>query len=171
MMGDASGENYDKLNHKSSRSRKGNSAVSRFSEDRICASLFRAARSSLRRPPHKRNLPPRLRQNNPTGKSLLIFRNYVKPRNQKYSASPDGQISDMNLPVSPDERGGSRSSRTRGGMRWTQCLRRRTQAARTAKSCGPDAHMLASSSREANASRGRRWQKSLGSPGRARSKP
>jgi hypothetical protein len=27
-----------------------------------------------------------VRQNNPTGKSLLIFRNRVKPGNQKYSA-------------------------------------------------------------------------------------
>jgi hypothetical protein len=26
-------------------------------------------------------------------------------------------------PVSPDKRGGSRSSRTRGGMRWTRKLR------------------------------------------------
>jgi hypothetical protein len=46
-----------------------------------------------------------LRQINPTGKSLLIFRNQVKPGNQKYSASPAGQISGMNMPVSPDERG------------------------------------------------------------------
>src|SRR5258708_8906744 len=34
-----------------------------------------------------------LRQINPTGKSLLIFRNGVKPRNQKYSAFAAGQIS------------------------------------------------------------------------------
>jgi hypothetical protein len=71
----------------------------------------------------KRNLAGGPRQNNPTGKSLLIFRNTVKPDNQKYSASPAGQISGMNLPVSPDERG-VRTSRTRGGMRWTRSLRR-----------------------------------------------
>ena len=46
-----------------------------------------------------------------TGKSLLIFRNRVKPRNQKYFAFADGQITGLNRPVSPDKRGGSRSSR------------------------------------------------------------
>src|SRR5258708_35389645 len=34
-----------------------------------------------------------LRQISPTGKSLLIFRTRVKPRNQKYSAFAVGQIS------------------------------------------------------------------------------
>ena len=53
-------------------------------------------------------------------------------------------------PVSPDERGGSRSSRTRGGMRWTR-VRRKTNAAvsRTAKACGSGTAVLVSSSREA----------------------
>ena len=41
-----------------------------------------------------------VRQNNPTGKSFLIFGICVKPQNQKYSASVVGQISSMNLPVS-----------------------------------------------------------------------
>jgi hypothetical protein len=36
-----------------------------------------------------------LRQINPTGKSLLIFRNRVKPRNQKYFASRLTQISSL----------------------------------------------------------------------------
>ena len=63
------------------------------------------------------------RQIDPTGKSLLIIRNHVKPGNQKYSASLVGQISGINPPVSPDKRGGSRSSRTRGGMRWTRRCR------------------------------------------------
>jgi hypothetical protein len=53
--------------------------------------------------------------NCPTGKSLRIFRNSVKPKNQKYSAFAVGQISDLILPVSPDKRGGSRSSRN---ARW-----------------------------------------------------
>ena len=44
----------------------------------------------------------------PFGKNILIF------RNRKSVYIP---------PVSPDERGGSRSSRTRGGMRWTRELR------------------------------------------------
>src|SRR6202022_3901340 len=44
----------------------------------------------------------------------------VQPPLQKYSASPVGQIISIASPVSPDERGGSRSSRTRGGMRGTR---------------------------------------------------
>jgi len=39
----------------------------------------------------------------------------VNPRNQKYSAFAVGQISGLNTPVSPDKRGGSRSSRN---ARW-----------------------------------------------------
>jgi hypothetical protein len=46
-----------------------------------------------------------LRQSSPTGKSLLIFRNYVKPENQKYSASLLTQISCSILPVYRDKRG------------------------------------------------------------------
>jgi hypothetical protein len=42
----------------------------------------------LRRLARKRNLAARVRQINPTGKSLLIFRNRVKPRNKKYSLFP-----------------------------------------------------------------------------------
>src|SRR6266436_9242991 len=44
-----------------------------------------------------------LRQINPTGKSLLIFRNRVKPRNQKYSAFVVGQISARTSAVLPTE--------------------------------------------------------------------
>jgi hypothetical protein len=61
----------------------------------------------LRRRARKRYLESRVRQNNPTGKSLLIYGNRVKPRNKKYFAFAVGQISGMNLPVSPDKRGGS----------------------------------------------------------------
>ena len=47
------------------------------------------------------------------------------------------------------QRGGSRSSRTRDGMRWTQvALLTRAPCLRTAKSCGPDASTLASSLRD-----------------------
>jgi hypothetical protein len=42
---------------------------------------------------------------------------------QKYSARGVGQISDLIPRVSPVTRGGSRSSRTRGGMRWTRNAR------------------------------------------------
>src|SRR5450756_2956636 len=72
-------------------------------------------------------------------------------------------------PVSPDERGGSRSSRTRGGMRWTR-VRRKTNAA----VCGRRSCVVLAP---------RRWRqvdgkypagdggKKARSPGRARSKP
>ena len=58
------------------------------------------------------------------------------------------------------KRGVSRSSRTLGagcGGR-ERCSLTNERVMRTAKSCGPDAPMLASSLAEANASRGRRWQ-------------
>jgi hypothetical protein len=47
----------------------------------------------------------RVRQNNPTGKSLLIFRNGVKPQNKKYFAFPEGQNRAYLLPSRPDQRG------------------------------------------------------------------
>ncbi len=53
-------------------------------------------------------------QNCPTGKSLLIFRNRVKPKNQKYFAFAVGQISGMNLPILSHQEGRSRSSRNAG---------------------------------------------------------
>src|SRR6185436_4389133 len=118
--------------------------------------------------PHKRNLDAQLRQNNTTGKSLLIFRSRVNRRNQKYSASLAGQISGMSPPVSPD--GGALANVT--NARWDAMdadgaidVARR---ARTAKSCGSGAAVLALSWRDL--SRRRRRQKSR-SPGRARSKP
>src|SRR3954451_9917640 len=46
-----------------------------------------------------------VRQSNPTGKSLLIFRNGVKPGNQKYSCCRVGQITDLTSPVYRDKRG------------------------------------------------------------------
>jgi hypothetical protein len=61
-----------------------------------------------------------LRQINATGKSLLIFRNRVKPRNQKYFASRLTQISSLIRTVSSHQRGDRASSRARGGMRWTR---------------------------------------------------
>jgi len=52
-------------------------------------------------------------------------------------------------PSRPDKRGGSRSSRTWVGMRWTRmALQDERHMKRTAKSCGPDAPTLASSSRK-----------------------
>jgi len=84
----------------------------------------------------------------PTGKSLLIFRNRVKPRNQKYFCFRLTQISSLIRAVPSHKRGGSRSSRTRGGMRWTLAARETSAACWcTAKSCRSDAPMLASSLR------------------------
>jgi hypothetical protein len=57
---------------------------------RYRATLLRCR--DLRRLPRKQNPAAGLRQNNPTGKSLLIFGNRVKPGNQKYFASHVGQI-------------------------------------------------------------------------------
>jgi hypothetical protein len=44
-----------------------------------------------------------LRQISPSGKSLLIFRNRVKPLNQKYFASLPTQISSLIRTVPPTE--------------------------------------------------------------------
>src|SRR5258705_13792664 len=49
-----------------------------------------------------------LRQINPTGKSLLIIRNRVKPRNQKYFASLPAQISSLIRTVPFQQEGRSR---------------------------------------------------------------
>src|SRR5258708_38169615 len=62
----------------------------------------------------------------------MICPQIARRANQKNLSSPSaknfplaliGQISGISPPVSPDKRGGSRSSRTRGGMRWTRRLR------------------------------------------------
>jgi hypothetical protein len=72
-----------------------------------------------------------LRQINPTGKSLLIFRSRVKPLLQKYFASLPTQISSLIRTVSFRQEGRiARRHETRDGMRWT----RRRQASK----CEPD---------------------------------
>src|SRR3954464_9532052 len=50
----------------------------------------------------------------------------VQPRSKKYSASTLGQITAITPPIHPGKRGVSRSSRTRGWMRWTQRRRARS---------------------------------------------
>ena len=47
----------------------------------------------------------------------------VQSRLKKYSDFPKSQITLFLVPFRLDMRGGSRSSRTRGGMRWTRELR------------------------------------------------
>src|ERR1700675_427895 len=70
----------------------------------------------------------------------------VQPLLQKYSGFPKNQITLITHSVSSHSRGISRSSRTRGGMRWTQAaLLTRALFLRTEKSCGPDASTPASS--------------------------
>src|SRR6266436_4231821 len=72
-----------------------------------------------------------LRQINPTGKSLLIFRNRVKPRNKKYSAFALGQISARTSAVPCPQEGRFAIVTDVGcGMRWTR--------QRQASECEPD---------------------------------
>jgi transposase len=61
-----------------------------------------------------------MRKNNPTANHFGFSEIKVKPKDQKYSAFAVGQITATNSPVHPDKRGVSRSSRTRGWMRWTR---------------------------------------------------
>jgi hypothetical protein len=61
-----------------------------------------------------------LRQINPTGKSLLIFRNDVKPLLQKYFASLPAQISSLIRTVQFRQEGRCARHETRDGMRWTR---------------------------------------------------
>ena len=71
----------------------------------------------------------------------------VQPFAQKYSAHPVGQISDINLRVSRQSRG---ALAIVTNARWDAVDAKRAQGRRrvkrTAKSCGPDAAVLASSS-------------------------
>ncbi|HET9584580.1 MAG TPA: hypothetical protein VFP38_11075, partial [Bradyrhizobium sp.] len=50
----------------------------------------------------------------------------VQPHPKKYSAFAVGQIIAIVSPIHPGKRGVSRSSRTRGWMRWTQRRRARS---------------------------------------------
>jgi hypothetical protein len=70
-----------------------------------------------------------LRQINATGKSLLIFRNRVKPRNQKYFPSHSTQISSLIRAVLPTE----------GRAHVTNAARDAVDAAASgARECEPD---------------------------------
>src|SRR3954469_9693178 len=84
-----------------------------------------------------------MRQNNTTGKSPKP----VQTSCQKYFAFVVGQISGLTPPSHP-MRGALRTSRTRGGMRWTQTARETHALMRTVKSRGSGAAVLALSLRE-----------------------
>src|SRR5215207_3080410 len=71
----------------------------------------------------KLDLHAPMRQINTTGKSLLIFRNRVKPGNQKYSAFVLTQNQSHNSACLTADEGRWPSSRTCGEMRWTRELR------------------------------------------------
>jgi len=93
-----------------------------------------------------------LRQIDPTGKSLLIFRSHVKPQNQKYFASHPTQISSLIRAVLPTEGRAHVTNAERDAVDAAASGERmqagRMTLMRTAKSCGSDAPGLASSLRE-----------------------
>src|SRR6478736_1664360 len=88
----------------------------------------------------------------PTGKSLLIFGNRVKTRNQKYFASLPTQISSLICVVLPTEGRAHVTNAERDAVdaaaSGEQMQAGRMTLMRTAKSCGSDAPGLASSLRE-----------------------
>src|SRR6267142_536717 len=85
-------------------------------------------------------------------KSLLIFRNRVKPPLQKYFASRSTQISSLIRAVLPTEGRAHVTNAERDAVDAAASGERkragRMALMRTAKSCGSDAPMLASSLRE-----------------------
>ena len=85
---------------------------------------------------------------NTTGKSLLIFRNHVKPRNQKYFAFHVGQINGTSFARLAPARGAYHDRHDTldagcGGRFCSGAQARTNEQERTAKSCGPGAAMLA----------------------------
>src|SRR6478609_7479122 len=114
-----------------------------------------------------------LRQINPTGKSLLIFRNRVKPPLQKYFASRPAQISSLIRTSRPTQRGVAHVTKRgagcggRGGVRrasasWTNDAEAYGQVVSFWR---PNAGVK-SARRSAGDGVKQAW-----SPGRARSKP
>ena len=86
-------------------------------------------------------------QNCPTGKSLPIFRIRVKPRNKKYFALSEVQISATSHRHPVPTRGALAIVTNVGrGCGGREGCDRRARLKRTAKTCGPDVAMLASSS-------------------------
>src|SRR6266404_1498933 len=83
-----------------------------------------------------------LRQINPTGKSLLIFRNHVKPVLQKYFALPLTQITSKSKTSCPTE--GRLAIVTNAGRDAVDAGSARDERGllRTAKSCGSDAPIV-----------------------------
>ncbi len=85
----------------------------------------------------------------------------VQSHVRKYSASYSPQIKSISLPIPSHLEGRCARHGRWGGMRWTRAvLLTRAWRPRTAKSCGPDAPTLASSSDNACALCLRWWQTS-----------
>ena len=109
------------------------------------------AEADLLRFTRKRNLAPGLRQNTPTGKSLLIFRNSSQARESKIFRFTCRANHPYKLAPSHPMRGAARDRHERAvGCGGREACERRAQAVRTAKPCGPGAPTLASSWREAS---------------------
>jgi len=108
----------------------------------------------LRRPQRKHNPGSGLRQINPTGKSLLIFRSSSQARESKIFRFTRRANHHYKLAPSHPMRGAARDRHERAvGCGGREACERRAQAVRTAKPCGPGAPTLASSSQEAKFSR------------------
>jgi hypothetical protein len=136
---------------------------------RCARPIQRTAKRGLRRLARKRNLANEVRQSNPTGNHFRFTEMMSSPKIKNISLFQKGNRWHDSA-VSPDKRGARDRLERAVGCGGRKSCDGRAWLVRTAKTCGPDAAALASSSEEANASEGRRWQKSR-SPGRARYKP
>ncbi len=86
------------------------------------------------------------RQIDPTGKSSSDFRKSCQVPKAKIFRFYRKPIRGISIVIPSREEGRWPSSRTRGGLRWTQRRLWRRVLTRTTKACGPDASVLASSS-------------------------
>ena len=93
-------------------------------------------------------------KNCPTGKSIPIIGKRVKAQNKKYFALSEGQIRATSHTSRPDQRGVWPSSRTRDGDAVDAEVPETRVLKRTAKTCGPDVAVLASTHLEATTSQG-----------------
>ena len=101
-------------------------AISGIARKRVCSCATRFAVTCVAlAQAQSRGLPA---TNQPDGQITADFPKLKSSQGIKNkSLNTSGKSPLQARPVSPDERGGSRSSRTRGGMRWTR-VRRKTSA-------------------------------------------
>jgi hypothetical protein len=67
--------------------------------------LISRACHGLRRLARNKKMPSRLRQSNPTGKSLPIVGSRVKTQNKKYFAFPEGRNSGISVAIPSRQEG------------------------------------------------------------------